>query len=141
LHLPASIVISYIIRFEHKRKMASASEVFAAMGEAVQGASGKAVQRKFKGKVIFKISDTNEVYSLDLVGPSPSVQKGDESMPKPDLVVTVTAENMAKLITGQLKPQQAFMKGKIKVKGKMNLAMKLNAVLTATRKKLPKAKL
>lgn len=48
---------------------------------------------------------------------------------------------MQALITGKLKPQQAFMKGKIKVKGKMNLAMKLTAVLSATRKKLPQSKM
>ena len=35
----------------------------------------------------------------------------------------------------------AFMKGMLKIKGKMNLAMKLTAVLNATRKKLPKSKL
>ena len=35
----------------------------------------------------------------------------------------------------------AFMKGMLKIKGKMNLAMKLTAVLAATRKKLPSSKL
>jgi hypothetical protein len=35
----------------------------------------------------------------------------------------------------------AFMKGMLKIKGKMNLAMKLSAVLDATRKKLPSSKL
>jgi putative sterol carrier protein len=40
-----------------------------------------------------------------------------------------------------LKPQQAFMKGKLKIKGKMNLAMKLTSVLVATRKKLPASKM
>jgi putative sterol carrier protein len=67
------------------------------------------------------------------------VTKGEQE--HADLTVIVDSENMLKLITGELKPQQAFMKGKIKVKGKMNLAMKLTAVLTATRKKMPTAKL
>ena len=62
-------------------------------------------------------------------------------MDNADLTVIVTSGNMTKLITGALKPQQAFMKGKLKVKGKMNLAMKLTAVLSATRKKMPKSKL
>jgi len=91
--------------------------------------------------VVFKISDTNEVYSLDLEGPAFSVTKGDDDMQIPDLTVIVESENMIKLITGELKPQQAFMKGKLKIKGKMNLAMKLTAVLTATKKKMPQAKL
>ena len=76
---------------------------------------------------------------MDLKGPTFSVTKGEKE--NADLTVIVDAENMMKLITGALKPQQAFMKGKIKVKGKMNLAMKLTAVLTATRKKMPKAKM
>ena len=94
-----------------------------------------------KGQVVFRITDTDEVYSLDLKGPVFSVEKGDKNMTSPDLTVIITSENMAALISGALKPQQAFMKGKLKIKGKMNLAMKLNAVLVATRKKLPKSKM
>lgn len=89
--------------------------------------------------MLFQISDTNESYSLDLVGPKFAVEKGE--MENADLTVIVKSENMAKLIDGSLKPQQAFMKGKIKIKGKMNLAMKLTAVLSATRKKMPKSKM
>jgi len=77
---------------------------------------------------------------LDLKGPDTfSVTKGETE--NADLTVIVESENMTKLITGALKPQQAFMKGKLKIKGKMNLAMKLTAVLAATRKKMPKANL
>ena len=90
---------------------------------------------------MFKISDIDEIYSLDLKSPNCTVVKGDENFKKPDLVVIVGSDNMKKLISGELKPQQAFMKGQIKVKGKMNLAMKLTAVLTATKKKLPSTKL
>jgi len=117
--------------------MSLSTEVFAAMAEAVKGPAGKTLKRKFKGTVVFKISDTNEVYSLDLKSEHCSVTKGDDNMKKPDLTVIVESSNMAKLISGELKPQQAFMKGKIKIKGKMNLAMKMTAVLVATKKKMP----
>lgn len=69
------------------------------------------------------------------------MSKGDESTNNPDLIVTVESSNMTKLINGELKPQQAFMKGKLKIKGKMNLAMKLTTVLAATKKKMPKSKM
>ena len=45
------------------------------------------------------------------------------------------------MIRKEVQPQQAFMKGMLKIKGKMSLAMKLTAVLAATRKKLPTSKL
>ena len=69
------------------------------------------------------------------------MKKGDGAISKPDLQITISSANMKKLIEGKLKPQQAFMKGLLKIKGNMGLAMKLNAVLVATRKKLPKSKL
>ena len=44
---------------------------------------------------------------------------------------------MIKLVKKELNPQQAFMKGKLKIKGNMGLGMKLTAVLAATRQCLP----
>eukprot|EP00984_Skeletonema_dohrnii_P011259 scaffold4476_cov120-Skeletonema_dohrnii-CCMP3373.AAC.8 len=93
--------------------MSSTSEVFAAMSEAVAGNGGKSLQRKFK----------------------------DIFDGKADLQVLCTEEVMGKMINKEIQPQQAFMKGMLKIKGKMNLAMKLTAVLAATRKKLPTSKL
>eukprot|EP00956_Cyclotella_meneghiniana_P017333 scaffold28121_cov75-Cyclotella_meneghiniana.AAC.8 len=121
--------------------MSSTAEVFAAMGEAVAGNGGKALQRKFKGKVTFTITPENKTYSLDLSSPSSSVSEGDSFDGKADLAVTCSEEIMMKMIKKEIQPQQAFMKGMLKIKGKMALAMKLTNVLAATRKKLPQAKL
>lgn len=90
---------------------------------------------------MFKISDTDESFYLDLKSDIPKVCKGEECDETPDLIISVESINMSKMISGELKPQQAFMKGKLKVKGKMNLAMKLTTVLAATRRKMPKSKL
>mmetsp|Transcript_49096 Transcript_49096/g.59482 ORF Transcript_49096/g.59482 Transcript_49096/m.59482 type:complete len:120 (+) Transcript_49096:125-484(+) len=119
--------------------MASAAEVFAAMGEAVKGDGGKKLQKKFKGTVVFTID--GEKYSLDLKSSDCTVAKGDDGMPKPDLYVTISEKDFMKLIDGSLNPQQAFMKGKLKIKGKMALAMKFTSVLAATKKALPRSKL
>jgi len=94
-----------------------------------------------QGTVVFTISDTNEKYSLDLKSAEPSAVKGDGAVSNPDLRVTVSEANMIKLARKELNPQQAFMTGKLKIKGKMALAMKLTAVLSATRDFLPKARL
>ncbi|KAL7490067.1 hypothetical protein ACHAW6_015790 [Cyclotella cf. meneghiniana] len=122
--------------------MSTTAEVFAAMGEAVAGDGGKALQKKFKGKVTFTITPSNKTYSLDLSSPtSCTVSEGDAFDNNADLQVSCSEEIMMKMIRKEIQPQQAFMKGKLKIKGKMNLAMKLTAVLAATRKKLPVAKL
>ncbi|KAL7437971.1 hypothetical protein ACHAXH_003293 [Discostella pseudostelligera] len=120
--------------------MSTTTEVFAAMKEAVTGDGGKALQGKFKGTVTFTVGE--DVYSLDLSSPSSrNVSKGDAFDGNADLMVTCSPEVMGKMIRKEVQPQQAFMKGMLKIKGKMNLAMKLTAVLAATRKKLPSSKL
>lgn len=89
-----------------------------------------------QGIVVFIVSDADRVITLDLKSSNPTVREG--SMDDADLTVEVLSEDLIKLVTGELKPQQAFMKGILKIKGKMNLAMKLTSVLVATKKKLPR---
>jgi putative sterol carrier protein len=46
-----------------------------------------------------------------------------------DTTITISQENFAKLLTGDLDPTLAFMTGKLKVSGDMSVAMKLSALL------------
>eukprot|EP00567_Pseudictyota_dubia_P004551 CAMPEP_0197440704 /NCGR_PEP_ID=MMETSP1175-20131217/7136_1 /TAXON_ID=1003142 /ORGANISM="Triceratium dubium, Strain CCMP147" /LENGTH=78 /DNA_ID=CAMNT_0042970853 /DNA_START=49 /DNA_END=282 /DNA_ORIENTATION=+ len=77
--------------------MSNAAEIFAAMGQAVTGPKSKNLRRKFKGTVVFTISDTNEKYCLDLKSTIPSATKGEGDLADPDLSVTVSEANMIKL--------------------------------------------
>jgi putative sterol carrier protein len=45
--------------------------------------------------------------------------------PAPKLTITADSANFVKIFSGQIDPMQAFMQGKLKVTGDMNLAMKL----------------
>ena len=56
-----------------------------------------------------------------------------------DLTVTIKEADFLTLAAGKLTPQSAFMKGLVKVKGKMALAMKLGKVLAVARP--PRSKL
>ena len=61
--------------------------------------------------------------------------KGDS---KADLTVTVSEPTFLALCSGKLNPTSAFMNGKVKIKGKMPLAMKLDQILSVAK---PRSKL
>jgi putative sterol carrier protein len=52
-----------------------------------------------------------------------NVQQG--SYPNPKMTLLTDSGDYIKLFTGQLDPMQAFMAGKIKLEGDLNLAMKM----------------
>ncbi len=52
-----------------------------------------------------------------------NVQSG--SHPNPKMTLTADSEDYIKLFTGQLDPMAAFMAGKLKLSGDLNLAMKM----------------
>ncbi len=46
--------------------------------------------------------------------------------PSPKMTLTADSADYVKLFTGELDPMQAFMQGKLKLQGDLNLAMKMN---------------
>ena len=75
---------------------------------------------------------------IDLSTGSGRAKEGTYDDVEADITLTTTDENFVKLSGGSLNPQMAFMTGKLKIKGSMGLAMKLQPVLGAL---APKAKL
>ncbi len=66
-------------------------------------------------------------WTLDLTQPGGAVQEG--AIDNPNLTVTMKAEDFVKLVEGSLNAQMAFMTGKLKIKGDMPLALKLQQIL------------
>lgn len=55
--------------------------------------------------------------------------KGEEKAPS--VVLTMKADDYKELVAGSLNPTAAFMGGKLKIKGNMGLALKLQTVLNS----------
>lgn len=61
-----------------------------------------------------------------------------DAAPKADIVLTMNGTTFVNLVNGKIGSQQAFLMRKLKIKGSMALAMKLQPVLDAAG---PKSKL
>lgn len=66
-------------------------------------------------------------WTLDLTKPGGEVKPG--AIENPNLTVIMKGEDLAKIVDGSLKPEMAFMTGKLKIKGDMPLALKLQNIL------------
>lgn len=103
--------------------------VFAAMGEAIK-TKGPELVKKIKGIICYKITgNPSGSWTLDLKNGSGSLEK--DSTKKADMTITIKDDDMMDLVSGKLNGQQAFMSGKIKIKGNMGLAMKMDAIVKA----------
>ena len=81
----------------------------------------------------------DSVYQFDLTGAEPShwtldlTKDGDYvsegAHDDPSVTVTMTSEDFVSMVNGSLAPQMAFMTGKLKIKGDMSLALKLQQIL------------
>jgi putative sterol carrier protein len=113
----------------------STEELISAMHVAAE--ETPALKSKFNAVIEFRITDEagdggekNVVVDL--------TKNSSNGKSKPDLIVSTRLQVFHLLLNKKLTPQQAFMQQKLKIKGKMGLAMKLNLFLNATRKQLQK---
>jgi putative sterol carrier protein len=90
---------------------------------------------KFPAKRVIMIVDGAAVL---IDGQAKTVQPCGEDE-ECDLKVSVTLEVLRKLLQKKLTPQQAFVKGLLKVTGNMGLAMKLTILVNDTRKEMQPA--
>lgn len=105
-------------------KVNSIEEMFAHIGERFQPDKAEGVDAIFQ----FDLSgDAGGKYWAKVADKQIEAQAGEH--PAPSLTITSTADDFMALVNGELNPMMAFMQGKIKVKGEMALAMKLQAIL------------
>lgn len=85
-----------------------------------------------------KIKDLNATYQWDLTGDGGGkwfakfsggeIEIGEGEAENSDITITVSAEDWMDIVTGKLSGQMAFLQGKLKVKGDMTLAIKLQSL-------------
>jgi len=57
------------------------------------------------------------------------VLSGSGPAEQPEMTLLAQADDWAAVVSGELNPMQAFMSGRLKIQGNMNLAMKLQTLL------------
>jgi putative sterol carrier protein len=78
------------------------------------------------GKTMKIVLDEGTVF-IDLSGDTPSISNEDREA---DCTITTTVETLEQLRSGSLNPMMAVMGGKVKIKGDMGVAMKLQSMLS-----------
>ena len=71
--------------------------------------------------------DNGGVWTVDLTKEPGAVSSGSTGAAK--CTVTCAAGDFMNIVSGKMNPQMAFMSGKLKIKGDMGLAMKLQKVI------------
>jgi len=88
------------------------------------------IVRRINGVYVFHLKGKEPgTWFLDLKNGPGAVGQGDGGIEKPDVVMTMTSDNFAKMFTGKLKPSTAFMMGKLKIQGDMTMAIKLEKLM------------
>jgi len=68
-------------------------------------------------------------WTVDLKSGDGEIYEGEPKKDKAGCTLTIEDSNMMPLVTGKLNPQQAFMSGKLKIKGNIMLTQKLQSLL------------
>jgi putative sterol carrier protein len=82
----------------------------------------------FNGTLLFNINgDKGGSWTVDIHNQQLNVKA--EAIATPDITITMKDGDFVNFINKKLSGQMAFMTGKLKVKGNMQLAMKLNGLI------------
>jgi putative sterol carrier protein len=104
-------------------RVTSIQEIFEHIDEGFNPAKAEGVDAVFQ----FNLNgDNGGQYWVRVANQQAEVHEGTHDAPT--MTITATAENYIALVNGDLNAMMAFMQGKVKVKGDMGLALKLQAM-------------
>ena len=100
-----------------------AQEVFSEIEKRIQQKPDKVAGMN----ATYQFDMTGESWTLKIANGTAKASKGPAG--SPDTTFIATTEDWLKMVSGKLNPAAAFMQQKLKVKGNMGLAMKLQGLL------------
>ncbi|XP_070563770.1 hydroxysteroid dehydrogenase-like protein 2 [Ptychodera flava] len=96
----------------------------------VQGLLNEELVKSVGGVFLFDLKgDETGTWYVDLKNGAGSLGKGEPPSGKADCTMILKSADFNKMFAGKLKPANAFMMGKLKIKGDMGKAMKLEKLL------------
>uniref|UniRef100_A0A671MNI8 Hydroxysteroid dehydrogenase-like protein 2 n=1 Tax=Sinocyclocheilus anshuiensis TaxID=1608454 RepID=A0A671MNI8_9TELE len=102
----------------------------------IRGILSPDIVKTTQGVYRFDLSgDHAGVWYIDLKNDAGSAGSGEPPV-KADVVMTLDSSDFIKMFEGKLKPTMAFMSGKLKIKGDMGLAMKIDKMMGMIKPKL-----
>jgi len=114
----------------------ASSPLFELMAEGIKADPGLAAKVKGVIQIDLTKDGKTQSWAIDMKSATPSI-KADKAA-KADVTLTLADADFVQLADGKLNAQQAFMKGKLKIKGNMALAQKLEVVTKAAKTGLAK---
>ncbi|XP_078532766.1 hydroxysteroid dehydrogenase-like protein 2 [Lissotriton helveticus] len=117
-----------------KAQASKDSSAIAETFKLIQTTLNDEVVKTTQGIYQFEITDEG-TWHIDLKSKSGSAGKGEPSV-KADVIMSLNGDDFVKMFSGKLKPTMAFMSGKLKIKGDMSLAIKLEKLMGQLSSKL-----
>jgi len=103
--------------------MPDAKEVFSEIENRIKSKADKAAGLN----ATYQVDLSGESWTLKIADGAPSITPG--AAQNPDTTMIASTEDWMNIATGKLNPVAAFMQQKLKVKGDMGMAMKLQGLL------------
>lgn len=105
--------------------------------DIIKSLCNKQLVNEVRGVFEFHLTGKEEgVWYIDLQNDAGSAGKGSYPGGKANCTMTLGSDDFVKMFKGQMNPTQAFMGGKLKIKGDMMMAMKFEKMMGAMKSKL-----
>ncbi|KAK2823810.1 hypothetical protein Q7C36_020410 [Tachysurus vachellii] len=119
-----------------KASAGSPSSPIADTFKVIKGVISPEVVKSTQGVYRFQLSGEHPgVWYIDMKNGAGGAGSGEPPV-KADVEMSLDSDDFIKMFTGKLKPTMAFMSGKLKIKGDMSLAIKMEKMMALMKSKL-----